>query len=493
MYKRKSLSVNITANLINQVSTALFPLVTFPYVSRVLQPEGLGRVNFAAAIVHYFAMLAALGIPLYGVRESAKRREDKTALSTLAVELFSLNAIMTAMVLLAFGAFMLLSRKASSDPTLFWICALPMLLTPLGFNWLFGGLEEYVYIMLRTLVIRVLVLVAIFLFVRTHEDFRIYALIAALNAMGASVLNVVFVRRHISVRRVDWRRVNVWRHVRPALLTFSLRSVVSIYTSLNIVMLGYMTDDTQVGYYSAANRAVKVVVMLVTSMGVVLLPRVSYYIEAEKLDEYRVLMTKVLRLITFVSFPAATGLIVLANPLMLLLSGRAFEPAVPLLQIMGLDILWISLGNFVGYQVLYSQGKEKLLLYSVVFGALCNLGLNLLLIPRWHAVGAALSTLVAETCVTGARIIFSRSYSNFKWPVWSMLKYATTALSMAGMVVFLRSFLAESALLLLICIGAGVTFYVMVMWLLKDSMLSAIWSRLTAGAAAVGKADSAGI
>lgn len=478
MYKRKSLSVNITVNMINQVSAALFPLITFPYVSRVLRPEGLGRVNFAAAIVQYFAILAALGNPLYGVRESAKRREDKIALSTLTVELFLLNAIMTAIVLLAFSAFMSLSRKASSDPTLFWICALPMLLTPLGFNWLFRGLEEYVYITLRTLVLRVLFLVAIFLFVRTHLDFRIYALIAALNAMGASVLNVVFVRRHISVRRVDWRKVNVWRHVRPALLTLSLSSVVTIYTSLNKVMLGYMTNDTQVGYYSVADRAVKVVVMLITSMGIVLLPRVSYYIESEKLNEYRRLMTTTMRLITFVSFPAATGLIVLANPLMLLLSGRAFEPAVPLLQIMGVDILLISLGNFVGYQVLYSQGKEKLLLYSVMFGALCNLGLNWLLIPRWYAVGAALSTLITETCVTGARIIFSRSYSNFKWPVWSMLKYATTALSMAGVVMFLRLFLAESALLLLICIGAGVTFYVMVMWLLKDNVLSAIWSRV---------------
>jgi O-antigen/teichoic acid export membrane protein len=363
----------------------------------------------------------------------------------------------------------------------------------LGFNWLFGGLEEYVYITLRTIVIRVLALVAIFLFVRTHEDFRIYALVAALNTMGASVLNVVFVRRHISVRRVDWRKVNVWRHVRPALLTLSLSSVVNISTSLNQVMLGYMTDDAQVGYYCAADRAVKVVVMLVTSMGVVLLPRVSYYIESKKLDEYRLLMARTLRLITFVSFPAAAGFIVLANPLMLVLSGRAFEPAVPLLQIMGLDILWISVGNFVGYQALYSQGKERLLLYSVVLGALCNLGLNWLLIPRWHAVGAAFSTLVAETCVAGARIVFSRDYSNFEWPFRSMFKYAIAALTMAAVVVFLCSFLADSAFVLVICIGVGVTFYVMVVWLLKDSILSAIWDRLTAGAAAAGKANSAGI
>ena len=493
MYKAKSLSVNITANLINQVGAALFPLITFPYVSRVLRPEGLGRVNFAGAVVYYFAMLAALGIPLYGVRESAKRRDDKIALSTLAVELFSLNAIMTAMALVAFGGFMALSRKASSDPALFWICALPILVTPFGFNWLFGGLEEYVYITTRTLGIRVLVLVAIFLFVRTPEDFRIYALIAALNTVGVSLLNLVFVRKHISVLRADWKKVDVWKHVKPAVLVFSLGSIIGIYTSLDKVMLGYMTDDSQVGFYSAADRMVKVVVMLVTSVGVVLLPRVSYYVKCGSLNEYRRVASAALRRISFISFPAAAGLIVSADALMLLLSGRAFAPAVPLLQIMGLNIILIALGNFVGYQVLYPQGKEKLLLCSVVLGALSNVALNCLLIPRWHAVGAAFATLTAETCVTGSRIILSRAYSSFTWPLWSMLKYAITALLMAAVVLLSRSFLAGPTLRLLTSIGAGAAFYVMVMWLLKDSVLSGIWSRLAASVAAVGKTAGPGV
>jgi O-antigen/teichoic acid export membrane protein len=238
MYKAKSLSVNIAANVINQVCAALFPLITFPHVSRVLSPEGLGRVSFAEAIVSYFVMLATLGIPLYGVRESAKRRNDEIALSTLVLELFALNAIMTAIALAAFGAFMLLSHKACTDPALFWICALPMFLMPLGFNWLLGGLEEYIYIPVRTFAVRVLVTVAVFLFIRTPEDFRIYALIAALNNAGVNLLNLLFVRKHISVRVVDWRRLNVWRHVTPVLLIFSLGSLVSIYTSLNKVMLG---------------------------------------------------------------------------------------------------------------------------------------------------------------------------------------------------------------------------------------------------------------
>lgn len=497
MRKTKSLSVNVTANLVNQVGAALFPLITFPYVSRILKPEGLGRVNFAQATLSYFLILATLGIPRYGVRESAKRRDDKIALSTLAAELFSLNAIMTAIALAVFGAFALVSQPVRSDPALFWICALPMLLTPIGFNWLFGGLEEYVYITLRTLVFRVLVLVAIFLFVHTQEDVRVYALIAALNTAGASLLNLVFVRKHVSMRSVDRARMNVRRHIKPALVMFSLGGVVSIYTSLNKVMLGYLTNDAEVGLYSAADRVVKVLVMLVTSVGIVLLPRAAYYVKFAKRAEYRRLTTVSLQFILFMSFPAAAGLIVSADSLIPLLSGQAFRPAVPLVKIMALDIVWIALGNFVGYQVLYSHGKEKLLLYSVVCGAVCNLVLNWFLIPRWHAVGAACSTLIAETCVTTARLILSRAYSDFTWPILSLLKYAATAIVMGGVALVVHSFLIESAvgpgLRLLIPAAVAAVFYVTVLWLLRDSMVSAIWNRLTAGLAAVGKAFGAGI
>lgn len=487
MYKAKSLSVNITANLINQVSTALFPLLTFPYVSRILQPEGLGRVSFAEAIAYYFIMFATLGIPLYGVREAAKRRDDQTALSTLAVELFLLNLMMTALAFVAFGAFMTFSRKAGSDPGLFWICVLPMLLLPFGFNWLFGGLEEYVYLTVRTLGLRVLVVIAVFLFVHTHEDYRIYAFIAALNIGGASLVNVIFVRRHISLRRARRVPLNVWRHLKPVLLVFLLSSAISIYASLSKVMLGYLTNDSQTGLYSAAERVVKVVVMLVTSMGIVLLPRASYYVEVGKWHEYRRLTNVALRFLSFVSFPAAAGLIVSAGPLMRLVSGQAFEPAVLLVRIMGLNVILTALTSFLGYQILYSQGKERLLLYTIALGVVANFSLNWFLIPQWQAVGAAVSTLIAEACVAGAQGILARTDSSFAWPVRDMLKYGVTALLMVVVVVSLRSFVAGAALRLLVSLGAGTAFYVAVLWLLKDSVLAAIWSRLTAGAGA-GKA-----
>ncbi|UCD49606.1 MAG: flippase [Phycisphaerales bacterium] len=448
-------------------------------------------MNFAEAVVRYFVMFATLGIPLYGVRQSARCRDDKLALSTLAVELFALNTIMTVVAAAAFSVFMVLSEKARSDPALFWICAFPMLLMPIGLNWLLEGLEEYVYITMRTLAVRICIVVAVFLFVRTQDDFRIYALMAALNTAGASLLNLAIVRKRISVQSVDWRELHLWRHVKPVLIIFSLGGVVSIYTSLNTVMLGYMTTDTEVGFYSVADRVVKVLVMLVTSMGVVLVPRTSYYVQHKRLGEYRRLATIALRFVSFISFPTAVGLIVVASVLVPLLSGHAFKPAVPLVQIMGLNVVMIALGNFMGYQVLYPQGREKLLLYSAVCGALCNFALNCLLIPRWHALGAAFSTLATETCVTGVRIMLSGAYSDFAWPLRSMFRYGLVAMSMAVVVLSLRSLLGETALCLPVYIGAGAAFYVGVMWMLRDRMLVDIRTRLMAGVTAVTRATNA--
>jgi O-antigen/teichoic acid export membrane protein len=333
--------------------------------------------------------------------------------------------------------------------------------------------------------------IAVFLFIRTQKDLRIYALMASLNVAGAGLLNMILVRKHISLRCVDWKEWNVWRHFRPVLLVFSLGGVVSIYTSLDRVMLGYLANDAEVGFYSAADRMVKAVVMAVTSVGVVLLPRVSYYIQSGKLDEYGRLTTTALRFIAFLSFPAAAGLIAVAGPLVLLLAGRAFEPTIPLVQIMGLNVALIALGNIMGYQVLYPQGKERLLLYSAGLGAVCNLALNCLLIPRWHALGAACSTLVTEMCVTGARIVLSRAYWPLTWPIGSLLKYAAAALAMGGVVLLLGSIAAGTALRLSISVAGGAAFYLVALWMLRDSLLSAIWNRLAVGAAAAAKAARA--
>ncbi len=478
MHRTNSLATNVSLNLVNQVSSVLFPLITFPYVSRVLEPDGLGRVAFTQAVLGYFAMAASLGIPLYGLRESAKRRDDGQALSQLAAEIFLLNLFTTILALAGFGLFMLLSRKASEDPSLFCICALPMLVAPFGFGWLFGGLEQYVYITVRTLVFRVLVLGATFLFIRAQTDFRVYALIFSLNAVAGDALNLFFVRKYFSWNAVALTSRRVLQHLKPALLLFSLFAITSVYTSLDQVMLGYLTDDAQVGLYSAANRLVKVVLMLVTGLGVVLVPRLSYYLGQQRSAEYRSLCTKSLRVIAFVSFPAAAGLIVLSRPAMLLLAGDRFDASAPLVQIMAFDVVLIALSNFIGFQVLFPQGKEKLLVYSVFLGAVGNCVLNWFLIPHWQAAGAAVATLITEALVTVVLVIVSRPYASFAWPMAAITRYSLVAAAMAVVSVLLATYLSSPLPEVVVVSFAGAAFYAVATWGLGDDTLHQIAKRL---------------
>lgn len=487
--KQKSLTVNVIMNVINQVSGVLFPLVTFPYVARVLQPEGIGMVNFAQAIVGYFIMVASLGIPLYGTREVAKVRDNKQKLSQLVAELFVLNMVMTLVGFAAFAIFMIFSAKAAADPVLFWVCTLPMLLAPVGFNYLFGGLEEFTFVTLRTIAFRLLTLAAIFLFINNPSDYWVYALIMGLNAVGANLVNLFFARKFLALRLIDFGKLQIWKHLRPVLLVFSLGAVISIYTSLDKVMLGYLTNEAEVGYYAVADRLIKVVVMLVTTLGTVLLPRVSYYLENNKVEEYSRLANFSLRVIFFLCLPAAAGLFVLAAPLVQLFAGDAFVTASPLVQIMGLNVVFVAMSNFMGYQVLYPQNKERLLVISVVFGAVTNFILNWFFIPRWHAMGAAMATLIAEASVTTAQVILSRPYQQFTWPVAPMCRYAGVALLMGVGVYFLSPLFDSAVVQVLVCSSMGAALYFLFMLLCRDQLFFSLAGKIPL----IGKLFSSGV
>lgn len=467
-------------NTVNKVGGVLFPLITFPYISRILEPQGLGKVTFAQAVVGYFAIIAAAGIPLYGIREAAKVRDDKRKLSQLAVELFLLNVIITVLAFAAFAIFMAFSKKAGADPLLFWLCGVPMLLGPVGFDWLFSGLEEFTFVAVRTLAFRIIALIAIFIFVRTALDFRVYAFIIGMNATGGNLINLFFARRYLATGQVNLRELRIWKHVKPVLLVFSMGAMVSVYTSLDKVMLGYLSNDVQVGYYAIADKIVKVAVMLVTALGAVMLPRASYQLQNNQHAEYGRLANFSLRAVCLMCFPAAFGLVAMAHPFILTFSGGAFAGSAIPLELMGINITFIAVSNFIGFQVLYPQNKENLLVLSVFVGALINFGLNWLLIPRWQAIGAAVATLVAECSVTAIQVIISRPYYRFAWPKKEMLQYGIAGVLMAVVIHLAAPMLENVYLQTIVCIPLGALIYMAGLVLARDEVTFQFLGKLSA-------------
>ncbi len=477
MTKNKSLTVNVLMTTINQISSILMPLVTFPYVSRILLPDGVGRVAFAQAIVAYFIMIGSLGIPLYGTREVAKVRNDTCRLTQLVVELFLLNGMMTLVSFLFFGVFMAVSGKAATDPLLFWACTLPMLLAPIGFNFLYSGLEEFTFIALRTIVFRILTVIAIFLFVHEATDYWLYVFILGLNTAGSNLINLFFLKRYLSFKTLAIKNLAVLRHLKPALVVFSLGAVISIYTALDKVMLGYLSSDSQIGFYVVSDRLIKVVVLFVTTLGTVLLPRISNYIENGKFEEYGRLVSFSIRAVFFLCFPAAIGLIVLADPLVNMFAGSDYSSAVELVQIMGVNVLFIGMSSFLGFQVLYPHNQERRLILSVFLGAVTNVCFNWVLIPQWHAAGAAVATLCAECVVVCAQIVLARPYRKFNWPFMSIIIYLSSSIFMGGFVYFSLSLFEHDVSRFVIGVLLGGSSYAIIMYLMHDEVFDRLMKK----------------
>lgn len=403
--QKKSLTQNAVLNMIRTLMSLIFPLITFPYASRILQPAGLGKVNFANSIVSYFSMVAALGISTYAVREAAKLRNDKIALSKFVKEIISINLISTAIayILLAFA--ILFVPKLSEYRSLLIVSSVNILFVTLGIDWLYIALEEFSYITIRSIVFQFISLFLLFIFVRTKDDYLKYAAIGVVSSVGSNICNFFHARRYILFKEKNCR--NFRPHIKPIFTLFAMSVAISIYTALDTTMLGFISGDEQVGLYTVATRINKIVISVITAASAVLLPRLSFYISQHNDEQFLMLTEKALNLIILLALPCAVGLCLVSKPVILLLSGSRYEQAIPVMQIMNPVIVAISLSGLIGIQIFMPLGKEKLTLASVILGACVNFILNMIFIPRRGAFGAGIATLCAESSVTIFQLAFA--------------------------------------------------------------------------------------
>ena len=394
-------------NCILTASSMIFPLLSYPYVSKILQPEGMGKVAFANSFIAYFAMIAMLGIPTYGIRACAKVRDDKKALSKVVWQLLSVNLIMTIVTYVLFGICLFALPRVSSEKALFTWMSLSILLQALGVEWLFKALEEYSYITVRSLLFKAAALVLMFLCIHEKEDYVIYGILTLAAAMGSNLCNLYYMRRFVAPMEKENPATGIYgfcrdaikAHIKPISVFFAMTAATTIYTNLDVVMLNFMQGDVQTGYYSCAVKIKGVLVSFVTALGAVLLPRMSYYAEKKNDREFNRLIKKAFLFVAATSIPLCIFFIFFAKGSILILSGETFLPAVFPMQIIMPTLVLIGFSNLMGIQILVPLGMEKQVLYSEIMGALTDLCLNLWLIPSMGAAGAAIGTLVAEAVV----------------------------------------------------------------------------------------------
>lgn len=384
-------------NAILTMSSFIFPLITFPYVSRILMPDGTGTVSFATSVVTYFALFAQLGIPTYGIRACAKVRDDKAALSKTVQEIFLINCVMSALTYAVFFAALFTVPKMQAEKPLFLVISLTIFFNMVGMDWLYKGLERYTYITVTSIVFKFAALIAMFVLIHEKSDYVIYGGISIFAASASNVCNLINVHKYIDVRPTG--HYHFRHHMRPILIFFAMSCATTIYTNLDTVMLGFMKTNADVGYYNAAVKIKNVLLGIVTSLGTVLLPRASYYVEHQEMEKFFEITRKAIRFVFIIAVPLMVYFVLFAEESVLFLSGEAYTQAIVPMQIIMPTLVLIGLTNIMGIQMLVPLGQEKKVLYSEIAGAVVDLFLNVILIPRVASAGAAIGTLAAEMIV----------------------------------------------------------------------------------------------
>lgn len=406
--KIHSIKYNFLMNFLLKISSMLFPLITYPYVSRILMPEGIGKISFASSIIAYFSMFAVLGVPTYGVKSAARVRDDKEALSRVVHELMFIMLVMSVIVYLTLGFSLTIIDKFESNKTVIIVTSFQIILNVIGVDWLYSGLEQYTYITVRSVIFKLIGMLLMFMLVKDKDDVIVYAAITVFATNGSYLLNFVRLRKFITLRILG--NYNFKRHIKPMLTFFAISIAVSIYTNLDTAMLGFMRNDYDVGIYNTAVKIKTILVTLVASLGTVLLPRLTYYLANDNVDEFNKTIKKSIGVVFFITVPIVAFFEMYASESILFLSGDGFLDAVLPMHLLLFNVILSALANITGMQILIPSNKEKVYLLGVTAGAVLDFALNLILIPRVGVMGAAIATVIAELSGLLIQIIYLKEY-----------------------------------------------------------------------------------
>lgn len=465
-------------NVIKVLTSVIFPLITFPYISRILGPEGVGRVNFANSFVAYFVLMASVGIPMYGIREVAKVRDDRQALSELVQELLLIHCCATLAVGILFIAVAFSGTKTRNESELFIIVSFSIPLALFAMEWLYQGLEEYAYITIRSMVISALCLIALFVLVHQSKDYLINAAILVMATMGSSILNFWNARKIVFAKRSN--PFNLRRHIGVLPIVYAYVFITSFYCNLDVVMLGYFSTPRNIGYYTGAMKFIKVFSLILASLGGVVLPRLSWYLANAKMQEFDRTIEKSLSIILFLCLPVFGALEVLGREIIFAVVGQQYADSILCLRISAPIVFFVGMTGVLGVQILYPLGNEKKAMISVGCGAAVSLVANLILIPRFAHFGAAWGTMLAEGAVFAAQIALVRSVHRVPWPWRSVRRYLMGTIAMVC-VLFAIGVVSEGLkpwIQLLIQIPVGSMIYFVILLITKEAVIIELLGKL---------------
>lgn len=474
----QSVKVNYILNLINTGTQMLFPLITFPYVCRVIEADGIGQINFFQSIISYISLFTCLGIPMYAIREIARDRNDVVQMNRTAMEILLLHSMLTLVGYAIVAILCLTVPQIQVNIPLFLILSLIIFFTAIGCEWFYQGIEDFKYITIRGLIIKTVSVVLLFIFVKSKTDLLYYGCYTVFGVLGGNIFNFFRLHKYIHRENIIFSELHIKRHVKPVLKVFSFSVVTSIYLQLNTVLLGFLKNALAVGYFAAATKVMQMLLTMSACLGSVMMPRASHLIAENKEDEFNRLIQKSYDFTLAIALPMTIGLIFCAPSLITALCGVKFEHSILPSQIIAPIILMVAISNVFGIQVLFPKGKINIVTLCCGIGAVADLILNLCLIPFFSYIGTSIAYLGAEVVTTVSMYFIGRKYIPIIYFKKSHLTYALGCIVMAFALYGLSLLQLPTLTILLLQGCCGGLAYFIILCICKDEMLVQILSKI---------------
>lgn len=403
--KVHSVKFNVLMNMIITSSSLIFPLITIPYASRVLGADGMGAVAFTQSVASYFSLVAILGVTYYGVKVCAEVRTDKIALSKVVKEILVILLSSTLLVYTVYTICIFTIPRFMSEKALFLEFGLTIWLTSFGMEWFYQALEQYSYITVRSVIFKIIALVLMFLLVRNQSDYVLYGFTVIFAGCASNILNILRIRKLVDFS--TRQKLEIKHHFKP-MIWYTAASIASgMYIQVDIVLLGFLGTNIQVGLYQLVSKIKSVLVTAVNSVGNVMLPRMSYYKSHHQKTKNDDLITKNLNFVMVMGFAIIALLAICAKPVVLIMGGSDFLGSIPPLRIIGGAVLFSAM-NIVLANHLMSENKEKKWAIINVMGLVLAVICNFSFIRAFGIAGAAASIVICEGCMFTMRAYVCR-------------------------------------------------------------------------------------
>ena len=465
-----SVKNSVFYNVLLAISQVFFPLITFPYLARTLGPEHVGVLNFAESIAKYFVMLAALGIPIYGIREIAKVQNELKERTKIFAEIFTINLICTLGLSFIFLAAVFFIPQLNKEKVLFYWTIAYFIFQVFYLEWFFNGMNQFKFIAIRQFIIRFFFIIFVFILIKSQFDYVNYMRMQFGLSVLLAIINFNNLSKHIALNKASFSNLDLRKHIKPLLYIFLTIFSISIYFSLDTILLGFLANNESVGYYSTALKLNKLIIAVFGAVTVAIFPSLINLYHSQQIEKFRELIRQVFFVLVSLSIPAIVIFISCAKEIVHVLFSQNFDRSILPLQITAPLILIVSLSSIFGFQVLSALAKDRQILYSAIIGMSVSIVLSILLVPTLMEVGEAITILVTELSVSVSFIYFTKKYFKVGGLTNMFLKQLLGALPYIGFVIIFKSIINDSIIVLTsISIISLIWFCIYHLFILKNS------------------------